>query len=101
MNLACSAGCSKIEINSDSVEVVEALKEGISSSIASAIFDDCYFMSLDFNQVIYEHCNRESNQVAHELARLAKFSPPGCWMDTAPSAVIPFLLSDAIILINE
>ena len=93
MHLVRTAGCNKIEINSDSVEVVEALKEGNSSSVASAIFDDCYFMSLDFNHAIYEHCNRESNQVAHELARLAKFSPPGCWMDTAPSAVIPFLVS--------
>ena len=81
--------------------MVEALKEGYSSSVASAIFDDCYFMSLDFNHVIYAHCNRESNVVAHEFARLAKFSTTGCWLDTAPNAVIPLLVNDATVLMLE
>ena len=52
-------------------------------------------MSLDFNHVVYDHCNREANQVAHEMARLAKFSTLGFWMDTVPSAVIPLLVNDA------
>ena len=47
--------------------------------MACAISDDCYFMSLDFNHVIYEHCNRENNMVAHELARL---SPPSVWLES-------------------
>ncbi|XBJ02592.1 hypothetical protein VPH35_021931 [Triticum aestivum] len=101
MNLSHTVGCSKIEINSDNIEVIEALKDGNSSSVASAIFDDCYFMSLDFNHVVYDHCNREANQVAHEMVRLAKFSMPGFWMDTAPSAVIPMLVNDATILVIE
>lgn len=49
------------------VEVVTALQNYSSSSVATAVFDDSYFMSLDFNHVIFVHCNRESNQVAHEL----------------------------------
>lgn len=36
MNLARTVGVTKIEINSDSVEVIEALKDGYSSSVASA-----------------------------------------------------------------
>lgn len=48
MKFARAVGCSKIEVNSDSAEVVAALIDGYSSSIVSAIFDDCYFMSLDF-----------------------------------------------------
>ncbi|KAI4993944.1 hypothetical protein ZWY2020_008257 [Hordeum vulgare] len=100
INLARTVACSKSEINSDNVEVVEALKEGNCSSVPSAIFGDCYFISLDFNHVIYEHCSREQ-KVAHELPRLAKFSHLGCWIDTVPSAIIPFLASNAIILINE
>jgi len=57
MNLAHTVGCIKIVANSDSLEVVVALINGYSSSVASAIFDDCYFMSFDFTRVIYDHCN--------------------------------------------
>ena len=43
---------------------------------------DCYFMSLYFNHDIYGHCNRENNSVAHELARIARFSPPSVWLES-------------------
>lgn len=98
LNLAQTMGCSKIEVVSDNEEVVNALKEGGSSSVASAIFDDCYYMSLDFNHVLFDSCNRDSNQVAHELAKLAKFSPPSIWMDSPPEAMIPFLVKDAVLI---
>jgi hypothetical protein len=62
--------------------VVAALKNGYSSSVAIAVFDDRYFMSLDFNHVIFNNCNRESNQVAHELARLVRFSPLNTWFES-------------------
>ena len=114
LNLANTVGCSKIEVNSDSVEVVNALSQGYSSSVASSIIDDCYFMSLrlfvprlfhalsqGFPHVIYDYCNRERNRVAHELARLARFSSPMVWMDNAPDEVIPLLVNDAILFINE
>ncbi|KAI4999787.1 hypothetical protein ZWY2020_004376 [Hordeum vulgare] len=84
MNLARTIGCSKIVVNSDNLEIVETLKKGYSSMAASAIIDDCFFMGLDFNHVIFEYCFRESNQVAHELAKLVMFSSPSCWMDSAP-----------------
>lgn len=65
------------------------MQGGNSLSVASAIFDGCYFMSLDCNQVDYE------------LARLAWYNPPNLWLDDAPEAVIPMLVSDATILVNE
>ena len=101
LNLANTVGCSKVEVNSDSVKVVNALSQGYSSSVASSIIDDCYFMSLGFSHVIYDHCNRERNRVAHELARLARFSSPSVWMDNAPNEVIPLLVNDATLLMNE
>ena len=57
-------------------------------------------MSLDFTHIIYEHCCRENNKVAHELARVVKFNPPGVWLDTAPGEVIPLIVSDATIVAN-
>ena len=58
-------------------------------------------MSSDFNHVTYDHCNRESNKVAHELARLVKFSPSSCWMDSAPPAVLSFLVNDTTVFVSE
>ncbi|KAI4982825.1 hypothetical protein ZWY2020_023317 [Hordeum vulgare] len=101
MNLARTVGCSKIEINLNSVEVIASLIDGFSSSFASAVFEDCYFMSLDFTHVVYEHCNRERNLVAHELARIARFSTPNFWLESAPETVIPFIVNDVIIVMNE
>ena len=101
LDLANTIGCSKIEVNSYSVEVVNALSQGYSSSVASSIIDDCYFMSLGFSHVIYDHYNRERNRVSHELARLARFFSPSVWMDNAPNEVIPLLVNDATLLMNE
>ncbi|KAI4963568.1 hypothetical protein ZWY2020_011359 [Hordeum vulgare] len=100
LNLARTAGCSWIKVNSDNVEVISALKEGYSSSVATTIFDDCYFLSFDFDHIVFEHCYRENNKVAHELARLARFTPPDVWSDAAPSGVIPLIVSDAKIVAN-
>lgn len=81
-------GCGKIEINSDNSEVVSALKDGISFSVAGAILNECYFMALDFTHVICNHCNRENNHVAHELARIVRFSLPNVWMGSSPEVIL-------------
>ncbi|XBI23995.1 hypothetical protein VPH35_049137 [Triticum aestivum] len=101
LNLASAIGCSKIEVNSDSVEVVNALSQDYSSSVSSSIIDDCYFMSLGFSHVIYDHRNRKRNRVAHELVRASRFFSPSVWIDNAPDKVIPLLVNDATLLMNE
>ena len=101
LNLARTVGCSRIVVSSDSLEIVEALKKGNSSSVASAIIDDCFFLSSEFYHGTYDHCNIESNKVAHELARLVKFSPSSVWMDSAPAEVLPLLVNDATVLLEE
>lgn len=82
LNLAQTVGCSKIEVMCDNAEVVVALQGGSSSSIGGAIFDDCFYMTLDFNHVIFDHCIRKCNQVAHELAKLPRFSPASAWLES-------------------
>ncbi|KAI5005781.1 hypothetical protein ZWY2020_033024 [Hordeum vulgare] len=101
LNLARTIGCSKIVVNSDNLEILEDLKKGYSSSAASAIIDDGFFLGSDFNHVLFEHCGRDSNQVAHELAKLAKFFPPSCWMDSAPPEIIPAIVNDMVTLVSE
>ncbi|KAI4994410.1 hypothetical protein ZWY2020_029458 [Hordeum vulgare] len=101
LNLARTVGCSRIVVSSDSLEIVEALKDGNFSSVASAIIDDCFFMASEFNHVIYDHCFRESNQVTHELARLVKFPSPSCWLDSTPPEVLSLLVNDTTVLASE
>ncbi|XBI48054.1 hypothetical protein VPH35_111878 [Triticum aestivum] len=53
LNLATTVGCNRIEVNSDNVEVIEAMKNGGQSfGIAAAIFDDSYHIACDFPHII-------------------------------------------------
>ena len=54
------------------------------TGIATAIYHDCFSMESDFVRVKYEHANRETNYVAHELAQLAKFQTSRVWLDDPP-----------------
>ena len=98
MNLARTVGCCKLQIESDNADVITSLQEGSSALAASAIFEDCYHMSLDFLYVGYAFCNRESNAVAHELAKLAKFSRAEVWLESPPGSLAQVLVNDTYIV---
>ena len=69
LSIAQRAGCNRLVINSDSMEVIETMNNGgRSSSTAAAVFVNCYFLACDFPITKFEHCNREANRIAHELA---------------------------------
>uniref|UniRef100_K4A1W4 RNase H type-1 domain-containing protein n=1 Tax=Setaria italica TaxID=4555 RepID=K4A1W4_SETIT len=81
--LAQTLGCNRIMIELDCLEVVETMKnDGISATVSAPIFDDCYSMWQEFDSICIDHCNREANGVAHELARIAMQSKLSCnWDD--------------------
>jgi hypothetical protein len=74
-------------------------EEGHSSGVAAAIFDDCYHLASEFPKTIFEHSFRESNCVAHELARVARGTSSHVWFDDPPNFLLPMLLND-VTLIN-
>uniref|UniRef100_A0A453N575 RNase H type-1 domain-containing protein n=1 Tax=Aegilops tauschii subsp. strangulata TaxID=200361 RepID=A0A453N575_AEGTS len=52
------AGCNRLVINSDNLEVIVTMNnEGRPASIAAIVFDDCYFLACDFPITRFEHCN--------------------------------------------
>lgn len=56
----------------DCLEVLETMRDGDFSSMATvAIYDECNIMWHGFDCVSIEHCNREANQLAHVLVRVA------------------------------
>ena len=69
--------------------------------MAAAIFDDCYFIACDFSMSKFEHYNREANKVAHELARLARFSGTVDWFEEPLIEIVPFLLNDVSVISIE
>jgi ribonuclease HI len=70
--LARHIGCNRIIIQSDCLEVVETVQQGGFLAAAGApIYDECNHLWQEFQSISIEHCDRESNQVAHVLAREA------------------------------
>ena len=96
LKLATSVGCNSIRIQTDCMNLVDALQQNTGqSTIAAPILDDCRLLFLNFGKVILEHCNRESNMVAHVLAQNGRVDPLNLWLDSPP-AFISVLLADDV-----
>jgi hypothetical protein len=84
------------------MEVIEAMQDGgRSGGAAAAIFDDCFHYACDFIITRFEHCDRVANKVAHELARLARFSSTSVWFEEHLNEIVMILTNDVLIISNE
>ncbi|KAI4980504.1 hypothetical protein ZWY2020_020989 [Hordeum vulgare] len=102
LTLAQKAGCNRLIINSNNLEVIETMKDGgRSAGAAAAIFDDCFHYACDFVATRFEQCNKEANKVAHELARLARFSQSSNWFEEPPIEIVTLLINNVLIISNE
>lgn len=63
-------------------------------TIAAAVYEDCTHFVQDFMEISFNHIPREANQVAHEMAKMAKFLGTASWLETPPPAIVPFLIRD-------
>uniref|UniRef100_A0A453BDG5 RNase H type-1 domain-containing protein n=1 Tax=Aegilops tauschii subsp. strangulata TaxID=200361 RepID=A0A453BDG5_AEGTS len=101
LTLAQKAGCNRLIVNSDNTEVIDMMKNGgQSAGAATAVFDDCYFMACEFTITRFEHCNREANKVAHEIARLANFSTTRDWFEELMVGIVSLLIDDVTVISN-
>ena len=76
---------SRLVIQADCTEVVETMKEGgFMANLAAAIYDECIVIWSGFQEISIEHCSRDANRVAHELARRAMQTKTGCIWDEEP-----------------
>jgi hypothetical protein len=65
-------GCTRVEFQSDCMEVVNTMQDGgFSATAAAAIYDECAIYWKEFVAISITRCNRSCNSVAHELARQA------------------------------
>ncbi|XBH96612.1 hypothetical protein VPH35_086967 [Triticum aestivum] len=92
LKLANSVGCSSILVQMDCLNLVETLQQNTGhSTIAAPILEDYRLLLLDFRKVILEHCNRESNMIAHVLAQNGRVDPSNLWLDSPPTFMLKFL----------
>ena len=76
LKLAQNIGCNFIVVQMDNLIVVEALKFNTGQPmVAAPILEDCRKLLRDFGKVFLEHCNRESDMVAHMLAQRGRSDP--------------------------
>ena len=45
-----------------------------------------------------EHCNRDSNKVAHVLAQQGRVDPPAMWLDSPPDFIRGLLADDVSVI---
>lgn len=100
--LAQQIGCNRLIIQSDCMEVVQIMTDGgFTANSAAAIYEDCNILWSGFADITIEHCSREANQVAHNLARRAREYETNCtWVDEPPRFILDSLMNDVTIL-NE
>jgi hypothetical protein len=85
--LANSLGFTDVEAKSNSVEVIQ-LSSGVERiwSVATAIYADVLNQAGSIGKVAFSHRGRDTNNVAHELARYCLNSNVACnWVDEPPS----------------
>jgi len=90
-------------IQLDCFEVVETMKQdGISATVSALIFYECCMLWQDFASISIDHCNREANSVAYELAKVAMRSKLSCnWVDEPPSFILGALVNDVTIIQDQ
>ena len=71
------------------------------TGVAAAWFNDCFHYACDFIMTRFEHCNREANRVAHELARLARFSLTSDWVEEPINEIVMIITNDVLIISNK
>ena len=97
LKLAHNIGCNSLLVQMDNLVVVEALKFNSGYSMV-AILEECRNLFRDFGKVRIEHCNRESNMVAHLLAQQGRVDPPSLWKDSPPGFIMNSLADDVSVI---
>ena len=74
---------------------------GYSNGATAVILDDCYYLTTEFSKIEFVYNCHEANTVAHEIARYARSSDEQVWLDEPPDFLVPFLLNDVTLVMNE
>jgi ribonuclease HI len=99
LRLAETIGCNNIYMESDSLEVVEAVrKPDLHRIVGMPFLDECRAIVAGFASTRLFHCPREANKAAHVIARSREDYDHSVWIDDPPLFLLPQLVDDVTIL---
>ena len=100
--LANNAGCNKVEIQADCMDVIQTMQQGGNSlGPAAAIYEECAFLCRNFLSVKFCHCPREANMAADLLATKSEPSRTIVWQTEAPDFLLDVLSNDVALFSHE
>jgi ribonuclease HI len=93
-------GCSSAYIESDSLELIQACNGDTEVfSPYTAVLADCFQIASTMDLVIFQHCHREANMVAHNLAKHGyENSTSLVWDDRPPDFIRADVIHDVTLL---
>ena len=93
--LAQEIQLSRIIIESDSLNAIQAIHDKATGSSYGHIVQGILQVSESFETCLFKHLSRNFNSVAHELAQLARRSrPQHVWIGVTPPCVTSFIQAD-------
>ena len=100
LELAVEIGINKVILESDSVVLMQNLKNGTRSLAQyNHIANDILFLASYFSDLKFSHVSHSYNKVAHSLVRWAPLSSPlSVWMEDIPPDVEPVYMADLLSL---
>ncbi|KAI4986208.1 hypothetical protein ZWY2020_018838 [Hordeum vulgare] len=88
--LTNSLGFNRVEAESDSLSVINC---------SAAVFAECIDLSTSIGKVMFSHCFREANLVAHELAKFSFCNKRNdSWTNEPPEFLVSQLVNDVTIV---
>ena len=68
-------------------------------STSSVVYVDWVDLATNIGSVMFVHCPRDANKVAHELAKDSFMNRNSCrWVSEAPDFIVSNLINDVIVL---
>jgi ribonuclease HI len=96
LSLATSKGCTEVIAEADSLETIQfCTGQDTWWAESAAIYADCVDLATMIDGIRFNHCPREANKAAHELARECFNSKISCnWDDEPPSFLLSRIIDD-------
>uniref|UniRef100_A0A8I6Y5C3 RNase H type-1 domain-containing protein n=1 Tax=Hordeum vulgare subsp. vulgare TaxID=112509 RepID=A0A8I6Y5C3_HORVV len=100
LHLVNSLGFNRVEAESDSLSVIKCCQgQDQWWDAAAAVFAECIDMATSIGKVIFSHCFREANSVAHELAKFSFCNKvEDNWTNEPPEFLVSQLVNDVLII---
>lgn len=95
---ACFSGFHNMIFESDSLQIIEALRvTSTNLSPVGQIIEDIKALLSTITEASSSHSHRQANAIAHRLARFGLTVPHECiWLDSLPTIILDILLEDSL-----